>query len=655
MVVVRNPYGKFQLQEVTMDIANYRSDEFAAGSKAAGSAKLGLQALAVLISILANDVRIQADAPEQAKARPYFVNVAKQMGLEDKRAGDCCFVDANSDGYWDVFLNKRWMYLNQKGAGFKLHPTGIDYPLTKIVPLKKDGKPDPKNARQTEFVPQYVYFADLDNDGDMDAVWGVHSSWEVLEGRQWKTVPECDHGLRTRVYLNDARGKFRLATESGLTARDSWGPAFALAIVDYDNDGCLDLYEGRDFRRFGYLYGCGVDMLFKGDGQGGFKNVTKQAGMLTVPDHGRNNSSRPSYGVTHGDMNNDGHQDLLQLCYGRQWNYQWSNDGDGTFTEVGKQTGFAGDGITHGKYPSWVRRRPRPPFMSNGNTFSCAIGDYDNDGDLDCYLGEIQHSWAGESSDPPSLLINLGEKKQWKFRRVPVTKFLPKRPFRRLPNFRPDYYNYADLHTAWLDYDNDGLLDLLVASGAYPDGQFLRLYRQKPDHSFDEVTRAAGFGWESCGGLSVGDFDRDGDVDILVGRSFTGIDQAHRDKYMNGLKVNRVGLFLNQLANANGNHWLNVRLRGKGKGGANRGGIGARVWVKTGKVTQLREVRCGSGLQNHQDPPEACFGLGKSRKVDRLVIRWPNARHTEQVFNNVPADRFVIVTEGKDRLATGND
>jgi hypothetical protein len=365
---------------------------------------------------------------------------------------------------------------------------------------------------------------------------------------------------------------------------------------------------------------------------------------MTVPEPARPNSSRPSYGVTHADWNNDGWPDLLQMAYGRQWNYLWRNEGDGTFTSVGIETGFSGDEITHGKYPRWVGRPPEQPFRSNGNTFDCAVGDYDNDGDLDLFLGEIQHAWAGEASDPPSVLENLGEEGGWKFKRHPVQEFLPPREFR---GNSPRSINYGDLHAAWLDVDNDTRLDLLIGSGDYPDGQYLRLYHQQADGSFAERTVEAGFDWEGCGDLSIGDFDRDGDVDILAGRSFMRLNKAHREKYMGGITVNEVGLFRNDIGNRSGNHWLNVRLVGRG---ANRSGIGARIEVVTGDTTQIREIRGGSGLANHQDPPEACFGLGGARKVDRLVVRWPEKDSRPQVFTDLPADRFIEIDQRRKKV-----
>ena len=585
------------------------------------------------------------DAPAAAAPGKCFVDAAAETGLGAVPGKTVVFADVNGDGWLDVILDRRHVYLSDHGRTFhEALGTGIEFPATKFVPMTADGKPDAAKAAEREYVPGYLYFADVDGDGDLDALWGVHSDWEWFDEKEQKfvTVPECDPGLRTRVWLNDGRGRFSLAPQSQYTAKDQWGPAMALSVVDYDRDGRVDLYEGREYRRYGVVNDCGADRLWKGDGTGAFTDVTARAGMALVPQPGLANSARPSYGVTAADFDNDGWMDLLELAYGRQWNRQWRNRGDGTFVDVAIVTTFAGDAITHGRYPAQVKRDAEPPFRSNGNTFDCAVADFDNDGDLDCFLGEIEHWWGGDSSDPPSLLVNLGKDKGWRFERHPVQEFLPARNFRD-----PKSFNLGDMHAAWLDYDLDGLQDLLIASGDYPDGQFLRLYRQKPDHSFEEVTEAAGFQWEGCGGISIGDFDRDGDPDILVGRSFFRLSDEYRKQYMGGVTVPAPGLLRNTSAGTNGNHWLNVRVVGKGAGHANRAGIGARIHVTTGGVTQMREVRCGSGLSNHQDPLEQIFGLGKAAKIDKVVVTWPDAKGTEQVFTGVPSDRFVTFVEGE--------
>ncbi|PIE23600.1 MAG: hypothetical protein CSA62_07100 [Planctomycetota bacterium] len=581
---------------------------------------------------------------QEKKPAALFTNVSAQLGLGEVGGKTVVFTDLNGDGFHDIVLDRQRFFLSDKGKRFlPFEKHGIPFPEIDFVPVGRDGKPDRAKAKKRRYVPDYLYFADLDNDGDQDALWGVKAHWFWWQGTRFVAVKESDHGLRSQVLLNDGKGHFSKAPGGEYSSKQNAGAAMALAVLDYDHDGVVDLYEGREYTQYGVLFGCGVDRLWKGDQKGSFQDVTKAAGLLTIPQPGQKNSSRPSYGVSYADVNGDGRQDLLQLSYGRQWNMLWLNQGDGSFREFGIESGFAGDSITHGRYPDWLKkrmpgRRDEQPFRSNGNTFDCAVGDYDNDGDIDLFLGEIAHRWAGESSDLPALLINQGGK-ELRFERKNVRELLPPR------KFRGQMWNYGDLHVAFLDYDNDMRLDLLIASGDYPDGQFLRLYRQNPDHSFEEVTKLAGFNWEGCGGISLGDYDRDGDVDILVGRSFMRLNKKHREQFLGGITVNAPGLFRNDVGNKN--HWLNVRLVGKGEGGANRSGLGARIEVTAGGITQIRELRCGSGLSNHQDPPEACFGLGQNSKVEKLLVRWPDAKRSVQVFENLDANRFVLLRQGE--------
>ena len=588
-------------------------------------------------------------APDaKPKALALFTNVSKSVGLEGVQGKDGLFTDLDGDGWFDLVLDRKRLFRNDSGKAFTaIIDHGVPFPEIKYVPVGKDGTADMAKAKDRPYVPHYLYFADVDNDGDQDALWGMKPHWERFDGRSWNSIEGSDHGLRSQVLLNDGKGKFTAAKPSEYSSDAAVGPAMALTIVDTDLDGVLDLFEGRDYRQYGVLYGCGVDLLWKGDGVGGFTDVTKASGLLTVPEPAGDRSSRPSYGVTHADINNDGRPDLLQMAYGRQWNYLWLNRADRKFTEFGMESGFAGDDITHGKYPDWLKRqspgrRDEQPFRSNGNTFDCAVADYDNDGDLDLFLGEITHFWAGASSDLPALLINQGEDGKYHFVRKTVVELLPKR------EFRGGAWNYGDMHVGWIDYDNDMLQDLLIASGDYPDGQFLRLYRQKADHSFEEVTKLAGFNWEGCGGLSLADFDRDGDVDILIGRSFARLNQKHRDTHLGGISVNEIGLFRNEVGQRN--HWINVRLEGKGQGHANRSGLGARIEVVSGGVTQIRELRGGSGLANHQDAPEAAFGLAKNTSIDVLRVRWPDAKNSVQEFKDVMPDQFVTIVQGESKL-----
>ncbi|MGQ0615044.1 MAG: CRTAC1 family protein [Planctomycetaceae bacterium] len=524
---------------------------------------------------------------------PEFVDVAGDLGLKGVPAGRCTFVDLDDDGHLDVVLDRHRVF------------------------LWRDGRFSP--APPLPFAPEVALFADFDGDGFPDCFAGVACE---PENPAWK-----DHGRSNTIFLNDGKGGWR--TLDPQMPRTS---VVAACAVDTDRDGILDLFVGSSYVVYGSLPSH-PDRLYRGKGDGTFLDVTEKAGLLTVAEPGRRDSSKPTYGVTHGDWDGDGWQDLWVCTYGRQWNFLWRNNGDGTFTDVAEKTGFDGDADRSGRYTDEVKemfrqrgmeREDEAPFRANGNTFDCAIADYDNDGDMDCILAEITHWWAGPSSDPTSLLVNGGRGAGFRFERRPDAFA------RRHADAR---WNQGDLHAAWLDFDNDGLLDALVASSDYPDRQELKLYRQKPDHTF-EAARL--FDWEGAGQLSVADFDGDGDQDILVGRSLMRL-PAERAEALGP----SCALFRNEAAGRN--RWLTVACRGKS---ANRHGIGCRIRVTTADgVTQTRELRCGLGHAGHDDPPLGHFGLGRHARAERVEVVWPDRAGSATLLERVEAGRRIVVEQ----------
>ncbi len=568
-----------------------------------------------------------------AEKTPFFRNVASEVGIAGKAAGRVAFVDLNGDGWLDCVLDKQWVFLNEPrksgGRTFK------DFTAESVI---NQNPLDKKQAR----IADIVLFGDIDNDGDTDIFSGKYCDFkkpkkhpeknEPLRDEKGDIVMEVpDNGLRSEILLNDGKGHFTVKKYSNVS--DNPSTVCAATFFDYDNDGILDLFTGSFYVAYGWSLECYPARLYKGIGDGSFREVTFQAMLYMDPEPGKRQSNRPVYGASHCDWNNDGWQDILVCAYGRQWNVLWRNNGNGTFTDVGNDTNFDGDDNEDGTYPAGVSRPKEEPFRSNGNTFDCPSADFDNDGDIDVFLAEITHSWAGPSSDQSCLLVNQGKEKNFAFLRDASRGVARK-------HADPVNWNQGDLHAGWIDFDNDGYLDLLVASSDYPDGQYLRLYRQKGDNTFEDLTAEAGFDWECPASISCGDYDKDGAVDILVGKSFMRL-PAEKTKD----KIPEPALFRNIVGTRN--NWLAIELVGAGKGGANRSAIGARVTVVAGTLRQTREVLSGLGHCGHRDSTVLHFGLGKAEKAASVEVSWPNATHGRQEFKDVKINQYVRIVEGQ--------
>ncbi|MEM8883780.1 MAG: CRTAC1 family protein [Planctomycetota bacterium] len=520
-----------------------------------------------------------------------FTNVALEVGIPDVPSGRAVFVDLDGDGKLDIVLDRKTVLMQRDGKF-----------------IESGGFP---------YQPGTILFADFDNDGDVDAFAGEFCE---PDNPKWK-----DHERENALFVqNEGRWSFQKLKMPRTSVH-------AVCTFDQDQDGILDVFIGSGYQVYGQSLASHADRLFRGDGKGRFNDVSEALGLLTRPTAGSWDSSKPTYGVTHGDFNNDGFQDIWVCTYGRQWNSLWVTYKEQLYTNLAPRIGFDGDDDLSGAYPGWLKefwkekygreRDDEPPFRSNGNTFDCAIADYDNDGDLDCILAEITHAWAGTSSDLTSLLVN----ENGRFRRVVF------------PRMREgNRWNQGDIHCGWIDYDNDGLQDALIASSDYPDRQELKLYRQKPDHTFEEARL---FDWEGAAQISVGDFDNDGDLDILCGRSLNRLPKERREAL-----GKRAALFRNDVGNKN--RWLQVVCEGTK---SNRDGIGCRILVTTPDgVTQLREIRGGHGHAGHNNPYIAHFGLGQAETV-KIVVRWPHRDVPETVIEGVKANQRLVVREGANR------
>ena len=540
----------------------------------------------------------------------FFGDDYAKLGIDAARGRRVTFGDVNGDGRPDFIsietgvtpgLQHLWINtLAPDGSTTFVDSTASSGILTSRTP----------GVQQTALM---VAFADVDNDGDLDLFQGSYS--QASSGTKFVATPN-------ELYLNDGHGVFTLKVDSGVNL--PWPLTTSSAVfLDADKDGKVDLFIGAFMKDYpdptSYQ-----DELYKGNGDGTFTRVTAAAGLETKDAIGApsGNFPKPTYGATACDWNNDGWQDLLVSTYALCLDDLWQNKGDGTFTNVSKASKFDQDDQPNPDEPLW---------RQGGNTFAAACADYDNDGDLDVFNAETTHADAPRSSaDRSRILRNTGAAGGFSFERPPVTETGIQRDIDK-----EEQGNEGDHGASWIDFDNDGLLDLVIEQSAYP-GNHAYLYHQRPDHSFEDVTKASGMlaAMSMSNGLTVDDIDGDGDLDILMGSV-----EANGVKPPGG--VEHLHVFVNKIGSQQ--NFLHVTLKGMK---SNALGIGARVTLTAGCVTQTREISGGRGTFGAADPAYAHFGLGKITKIDKLTIQWPTNPPTTQELVDVPVNKFVKVTEG---------
>jgi len=410
--------------------------------------------------------------------------------------------------------------------------------------------------------------ADFDNDGDLD-LYVLNYGPNVL-------------------YRNNGDGTFTDVSKQSGVANPHW--ALSAPWFDYDNDGDLDLYvanyleydDGR-FRAYypaaGYpgplSYSGRPDALYRNNGDGTFTDVTTRVGL--------HNPNGRAMSATVADLNNDGFIDLYVTNDGME-NYYYRNTGKGSFVEEGLMLGLA--------------------FGEGGQGVSSmgpAVGDVDRDGRLDIYVPDMGYG---------CLLINRGE------------YFEDRTASSNLAVVCGQYTGWGGL---LLDYDNDGYLDVFVANGnahhEYTEEDVLM--RNDGKGSFIDVARQSGryFGEKYVGrGATYGDYDNDGDLDLLV----VNLNDSPKLLRNDG---------------GNKNAWLTVAaMLPGGKSDA----IGARVTVRTGSLVQIRDVSPVTGYLSQADP-RAHFGLGKADGADTVEIRWPDGRTTQ--LENVTTNQILTVVQ----------
>lgn len=585
-----------------------------------------------------------------------FSRQTERWGLVGVVGGRVSTGDVNGDGYPDLFVhgfapNVREVKGGEARRVFLLMNEPAEGGGRRFVDRTyESGFAVPADGSTTELKSSHLaVLADVDNDGDLDVFSGTYSD----AAAPTPTPADLD---RSEIYLNDGTGKFTRKEGSGVQFERARRTSSA-SFTDIDVDGVIDLFVGVHYSASGALQ---APALYRGNGDGSFGEVTQGAGITTT--------RRATFGATSCDLDDDGVPELLMSAYARGPNVILKRNADGTYADVAVDAGAAYDDeqdYTDNQFfrcwctvngtselctnvpppavgcPSppgsyWSPTTETEPGRLGGNTFSTVCADVDGDGRLDLYNAEIVHWWAGSSSDLSNLLVQNGEAGAIGFERVDRTA-------RGLdwPRVGADW-NEGGIVAAAADLDGDGRREILAGASDYPD-QYAWIFQQQADGRFLESSKALGIDHPCAVGLAVADFDRDGDLDVVVA-SGTARDCAQI------WPANEVHLYENtQSERANA---IAVRLRGKGAGAANVAGIGARVTVEAGGVRQLGVVDGGHGHFGMQHDTTLHFGLGACQNAATIEVVWPDSTRSTQRFERVPGSRLVEITQGEDAPRT---
>jgi hypothetical protein len=244
---------------------------------------------------------------------------------------------------------------------------------------------------------------------------------------------------------------------------------------------------------------------------------------------------------------------------------------------------------------------------------------------------EIVHSDVGDNSDPSELLLNTGETEIRFERPGPEATGITR-------NEESPFWDRGDMTGTVFDFDNDGWQDVFIGSAEYA-GTRGWLYRQSAPGLFEELSTDDFFLHYRAHGMTVADFDRDGDLDIIVGHSRHRCEGFEDTECM---PTTQVRFYENVFGDQN--NWLQVQL--EGTGGVNKSAIGTRVEVTAGGVTQTQEVEGGHGRFGLQRDSTLHFGLAKNCEAEVKVI-WPDGSRSTQTFSAQANLRYKIPTGGE--------
>jgi hypothetical protein len=587
--------------------------------------------------------------PPWSPGTKIFEEATQAWGLTGVEGTRLAVTDVDGDGWADLFVRRggtRGEDFSGTRSSWLLRNLGGEGSIAFEDVTQASGILATRGSIAQGRPAEVVASADVDNDGDLDIFTGISTE-----------DPNNSLGETCELMLNQGDGTFALGPEqSALRLANEVASVAGASFVDINHDGFVDLWVTHHALQ---------DRLYYGDGTGNYIDATAGSGLTTVPG---GTLEQLNDGAVHSrawsalacDLDGDGYAELMAACYGRATNHLWRGelqDGFVLFEPQGISSGYARDdnyewqsnqfarcycqanpmaedcaGVPAPQIncdtPNWNHASDRQPYRLGGNSGATACADLDNDGDMDLYTGEIRHWWAGLGSDMSEALLNVSEGPG-------EVRF--ERPGRDAMGLAVEHVT----GTAWdegimslttLDFDNDGRRDVYVGASDYPGNRGL-LFHQYGTLQFEPVSTADGFEHNRSHGVVTADFDRDGDLDLVVGHSLARCDPNAPN---NCYATMQVRAFENVYGD--GGNWIQLALEGAA---ANRSAIGARVRVTAGGMTQTQEIGGGYGHYGAQDDLVLHFGLGDACEAE-IEIRWPDGELSVQQLALPGGHRFAI-------------
>lgn len=506
--------------------------------------------------------------PTEAKQESFFEDATKEYGLSEVVATHFFVVDLNFDKVDDLVVLPQ----------FYSHPEFYIFDKKKKKFIKSK-----KKFFNTDVKASYFLFYDFNKDGVKDVVSGVLNQKNELT----KDPLRFFRGFEREGKLFFEEEKRAVKFKPGATT--------TVMPIDYNLDGNLDLFVGNYFGQFKGAPFPERDVILKLQKNQFIPDEKALKGESKKdPDGSIFVNAKPTYAAAICDVDRNGFPDILTASTNGHANKLWLNfadinSSDHYFKNYGPQTGFSFD--LEGALTK----------NGGGRTFAVSCVDYNFDGMMDIFVGELYHNYDADTVDRSSILTGTS------------LKFPPS-------FFRTEYildsddieWHQADRKGVWFDYNNDGLLDLLVDNSGYPPHSRLILFQQMPDHSFMSITKQSGLDIINPVHSTLIDVDMNGKQDILVGQN----------NIRNAKIKPRIYLFKNKIKSDA--KIYKFFLKGVN---SNTEGIGAKIVAKIARndkvLNKTFTIQLSEGGLPSQHQEGLHLAINSDEKLRRLKVVWP--------------------------------